>query len=141
MNHARIEIHGMKVQIKFLKLLDLSSQKIVKRTGKLEEEQNRRKLFESHLKRLKGIMTESNIEPKTILEQFDESTMLKYEKVWKMFVFTDTLLFMGEEYYESLMEQFIKTGLEASEELHDFLIEFIPESQRKGYPLITVEPS
>jgi len=136
---ARSEIFAMKVQIKFLRRLDL--QKIVKTTEQLEEEESRRKQFESNLKRLRVIMTESNIEPKTIVEIFDEQTMLSYDEMWKMFVFTDSLLHMGQNYYESLMEQFIKTGVDASEKLHEILIKHIPENQRKGYPLRTTEPS
>lgn len=140
-NLARMEIFGMKAQIKFLKILDSSSKKFVKTPEQLEEEESRRKQFESHLSRLKEMMTKSSVELETILEQFDESTMLKYDKMWKMFVFGDSLLSMGEKYYESLMEQFIKTGIESSEELHEILIENIPESQKKGYSLWSVEPS
>ena len=141
-NHARMEVHGMKVQIKFLKRLNLEPNKIIVNPEQLKEEENRRRQFESHLNRLRNIVTESNIELETIVEQFDEPIMLKYENMWKMFVFTDGVLHMnGEMYYESLMELFIKTGVKSSEELHEILIKHIPESQRDGYALRTTEPS
>jgi len=143
LNLARMEVHGLKVQMKFLKLDESKDRKgkyIVPKEMRMSREK-REEFFKGYLDKLQKIMTESKIEPKTILELFDESTMLKYEKMWKMFVYAITLLGVREKYHESLMQQMIDPGVEASKELHEIFIKYIPEFQKKGYRLMSVEPS
>ena len=141
-NFARMPIHGINVQIKFLKLLYLQyRKKILWKKEHREEEEDRRKQVEMYRKELKDFMIKSSITPGMILELFGERSQLLYEKMWKMFVFTDALSTLNEDFYESLMKNFINTGVEASEELHKIMLELIPDSQKIGYRLHSVDVS
>ena len=138
-NYTRMSIHGINVQIKFLKVLySQQSTKYMLTKEQLEEEKDRRKQVESYLNELRNTMTRSSITSEIILELFDEPTQLLYDKMWKMFVFTHSVFAMGEDFYESLMS-FINIGVKASEELHETMLEFIPESQKNGFTLQKVD--
>ena len=139
-NYARMSVHGLNVQIKFLKeLLGDPPKKFRWKKRDLEKEESHRKQFVFYQNQLKETMARSSITRDMILELFDEPTQLLYDKMWKMFVFTDALLTMGEDFYESLMKHFINVGVEASEELHKKMLEYIPDSQKAGFALQTVE--
>lgn len=140
-NYARMPIHGINSQIKFLKLLDLQYPiKLKWKKQQFKEEEDRHEQIEMYVKELRGIITKSAITFETILELFDDQTLLLYNKMWKMFVYTEPFFTRREDYYKTLMD-FIDVGVEASEELHKKMLEFIPELQKKGYSLHTVKAS
>jgi hypothetical protein len=124
MNIARMKIHGMNIQIKFLKKLagNYSPESI-------KEQEERRVSVRAYQRELQELMSNNNINPDNILTIFDDKVQKLYDKMWKMFVFTDSLMHMGEDYFESMMS-FIGTGVEASDKLYKIFDDIIPEGQK-----------
>lgn len=129
-----MKVHGMNAQIKFLKIA--MNQKFS--MERINEEKSRREGVRSYQRELQELMIKSSINQETLLQLFGESVQLLYNKMWKMFCWNDSLMAMGEDLFESFMN-FINTGVGASEELHDILIKYIPENQRKNFLMLPVE--
>lgn len=124
MNLARMKIHGMNIQIKFLKKLDGNYS-----PESIQEQKGRRDSIRQYQNELQELMSKASLSTDIILETFNEKVQNLYNKMWKMFVYTDNLMHMGEPFFESMM-RFIETGVEASDELYKILDEIIPDDQK-----------
>ena len=76
-----------------------------------------------------------------ILEIFDDTTQMHFLTMWKMFGMGSSMLGLGEDDYKSLMTFFIQDGVDASKELYDILIKYIPDNEKKTTSLQSVDPT